>query len=263
MRRLLRLLIDKKDYFVFFIALLISFFLLFSNDSPQIQILRSKAGGIISTLYTPVRWVEGINQLKEENEELTKSISQLKLLNSTLLSNLYENQQLREMLEYERNSYLELLPSHIIGKSISPLLTSITTDVGSLDGIKKDMAVISADGVIGKSVAVGEKTSIVQIMPDYNFRMSVKLESRNVTGILRWKSGSQFEIWEIPKPTEVNIGERVLTSGYSDIFPENLPVGIVTEVINRREELNKIIIGEGFVDYASLQHVFFVMKDNP
>jgi rod shape-determining protein MreC len=54
------------------------------------------------------------------------------------------------------------------------------------------------------------------------------------------------------------MGERILTSGHSDIYPENLPVGTVTGVINRPEMLHKIIKAEAFTDFSSIQYVFVV-----
>ena len=99
---------------------------------------------------------------------------------------------------------------------------------------------------------------IVQILQDYNARVSVKLETSGATGILRWREKDTFEVWEIPKAIPVQISERILTSGHSDIYPENLLVGKVIEVIDRPEMLHKIIKAEAFTDFSSIQYVFVV-----
>lgn len=260
MRRLLGILYEWRDYFSLLFAVTISLYLLFSKDVKQVQILRAKANTVFSVLYSPVVWVEGINELKTENEILQKRVVQLKLLNSLLLYNKFENDRLREMLEYERNTVLNLIPAKVVGMGVSSLITSILIDVGENFGIVPNMAVISMFGLVGKVITVSNNTSLVQIMSDYNFRVSVKLEESGTTGILRWKSGNIFEVWEISKSVGVKIGERIVTSGYSDIFPENLPVGEVTGIIDRREMLHKIVVAKALSKFTALQHVFVVSK---
>ena len=61
-----------------------------------------------------------------------------------------------------------------------------------------------------------------------------------------------------PRTTKVNIGDRIVTSGYSDIFPPNLPVGKVTSIIDRPDMLHKIAIGSAYVDFNKLDHIFVI-----
>lgn len=260
MRRLLGILYEWRDYFSLLFAVTISLYLLFSKDVKQVQILRAKANTVFSVLYSPVVWVEGINELKTENEILQLRVVRLNLLNSSLINNKHENDRLRTMLEYERNTVLDLIPAKVVGMGISPMITSISIDVGRNYGIVLNTAVIGVDGLVGKIITVDDNTSLVQIMSDYNFRVSVKLEESGTTGILRWKSGNIFEVWEISKSVGVKIGERIVTSGYSDIFPENLPVGEVTGIIDRREMLHKIVVAKALSKFTALQHVFVVSK---
>ena len=79
-------------------------------------------------------------------------------------------------------------------------------------------------------------------------------------GILYWSDNDQFEVWEIPRTTQVEIGDRIVTSGYSDIFPPNLPVGTVTGIIDRPEMLHKIAIASAFADFTTLGHLFIVKE---
>ncbi|MFQ6673714.1 MAG: rod shape-determining protein MreC [Fidelibacterota bacterium] len=213
-----------------------------------------------SVLYSPVMWVRGINELRDENELLKQKVTQLALLNSSLLSDRRENEKLRTMLDYKRSIRLDLVPARVTGQGISPLTSSIIIDVGKDHGISENRAVIGTDGIIGKTVSVGNRSSVVQIMTDYNFRVSVKMEDSGTVGILRWRDRDLFEVWEIPKTVTVRIGERIVTSGYSDIFPENLAVGEVTGFINRPEMLHKIILARAYTDFTSLEYVFAVKK---
>jgi len=258
MRRFLGFLVERKDYVSLILAVIISITLLSSDESEEIRIIRGKTNDVLNVLYSPVQWVRDINILKRENEILKATAVQLKLLNSSLLNSKYENERLREMLEFKRERRLELIPGRVTSKGLSPVLNSITIDIGVREGIEENSAVIGIDGIVGKTVNVGERSSIVQILHDYSARVSVKLETSGATGILRWRDDDTFEVWEIPKAIPIQMGERILTSGHSDIYPENLPVGIVTGVINRPEMLHKIIKAEAFTDFSSIQYVFVI-----
>ena len=258
MRRFLGFLVERKDYVSLILAVIISITLLSSDESEEIRIIRGKTNDVLNVLYSPVQWVRDINILKRENEILKATAVQLKLLNSSLLNSKYENERLREMLEFKRERRLELIPGRVMSKGLSPVLNSITIDIGVREGIEENSAVMGIDGIVGKIVNVGERSSIVQILHDYSARVSVKLETSGGTGILRWRDDDTFEVWEIPKAIPIQMGERILTSGHSDIYPENLPVGTVTGVINRPEMLHKIIKAEAFTDFSSIQYVFVV-----
>ena len=98
-------------------------------------------------------------------------------------------------------------------------------------------------------------------MVDYSFRLSVKLEKSGTTGIMRWREGNVFEVWEIPKATEVEVGERIITSGYSDIFPPNLAVGFVLGIIDRPEMMHKIAVAKANTDFTTLGHLFVISSE--
>jgi len=258
MRRFIGFLIERRDYVTLVFAVVFSLYFLFSNESREIQILRGKVNNLFYVLYRPVIWVKEINELKAENEILRQKTMQLALLNSSLLSYQYENEVLRQMLEYQRLSHDELIPARVISQGISPLMSSIMVDVGQNQGIRENQAVLSINGIVGKTISVGKKASVVQIMTDYNFRISVKLEESENTGILRWKQGNTFEVWEIPKTENIRIGERIITSGFSNIFPTNLPVGEVMDIVDLEEMLQTVVIARAFTNFRVLEHVFIV-----
>ncbi len=260
MRRFFDLFYERRDYFSLFLAVVISIFLLSASESPEARIIQGKVNSVFSVLYRPVLWVKGISEVRQENQLLREKAMQLALLNSSLMSYKEENEELRKMLGYERISRYELVPGKVINKGIAPLISSVTIDVGSEHGIGIDFAVVSTDGVVGKTVSVGKKISVVQLMTDYNFRISVKLGKSATTGILRWKGADTFEVWGIPKAVDIEIGERIVTSGFSDIFPENSPVGLVTGVRERSDMLHKIVVAKASTDFTALQHLFVIMK---
>ncbi|MFQ6616555.1 MAG: rod shape-determining protein MreC [Fidelibacterota bacterium] len=263
MRGLLGFLYERRDYVVLLIAVSLSFTLLSSNQSPSIQILRGKINTVFSVVYSPVLWVRGVTRLRAENALLREKVTQLTLLNSSLLQDRRENQRLRTMLDYKRRTRLDLVPARVTSSGISPLASAITIDVGRNHGIGPNTGVMGIAGIVGKTVSAGNRSSVVQLLTDYNFRASVKLENSGTVGILRWKQKDSFEVWEIPRTVQVQVGERIVTSGFSDIFPENLPVGKVTGFRDSPELLHKVVTGRPYTDFTALENVFAVRKRIP
>ena len=260
MRRLLGFVFDNRDWFSLLLALVLSLTLLNNNDSRNLQILRGKVNSVVSILFQPINWVQGIGTLKEKNAALESRIVQLSLLNSQLLNYKEDNERLRSMLEYKESEGLSLVPGTVISTGLSPLMTAVNVQVGAENNLRPNLAVVNTDGVVGKTISVGPSNVIVQLMKDYSFRLSVRIERSGTVGILYWSDNDQFEVWEIPRATEIEIGDRIVTSGYSDIFPPNLPVGTVTGIRDRPEMLDKIVIASAFADFTTLGHLFIVKE---
>jgi len=173
-----------------------------------------------------------------------------------------ENLRLREMLSYKRESQLQLMPAKVVNKGITSNMNTLTIDVGSQQGINKNMSVITPKGVVGKIIVVGDKSSIVQILNDVNFRLSVQVNPSGARGILRWVYGDLCEIREIKKNSDIKIGDRVITSGFSDIYPKNLPVGVVIGIQNEIGSFQKIVSVRYPVKLGSLINLFVITGQN-
>ena len=260
MRKIVSYIIDNRDYATFFIAIILSLLILTNNKSENIQTIKSKFGFINYYINLPKTFFNDILYLKEKNKLLNEQIVGINLRNSKLEHLIFENSRLKSLLQYKENSSLSLLTSKVINFGISPFLNSINIDLGSNNNIIPNLPVIDLNGVVGKTINSYSETSTVQLMTDYNFRLSVRLESSGSIGILRYKQDNLFEIWEIPKTTNVSVNERVLTSGFSDIFPSNLFVGKVVKIIDEPNFIDKIILVESFTDFSNLEYVFVIKE---
>ena len=258
MRKLVGFIVDNRDWFSLTFSIALSLLLLSNNESPDVQILRGKFNSVLSVIYAPANWVQGVGTLREENNVLRAKAVQLSLLNSELLQYKTENERLKAMLDYKESVGTFLLPARVVSTGLSPLMKVVNINVGSQQDVRPNLAVVSVDGVVGKTVSVGPATTVVQLMVDYSFRLSVKLEKSGTTGIMRWREGDIFEVWEIPKATEIEVGERIITSGYSDIFPPNLAVGFVSGIIDRPEMMHKIAVAKANTDFTTLGHLFVI-----
>ncbi len=129
------------------------------------------------------------------------------------------------------------MAAQVIGSSGSEQSRSVYIDKGWRDGIRPDMAVITADGVVGKVLRVfGQKpleasTSEVLLINDQSSGVGAILEKSRLQGILRGSAAGEVVLEKVMADEQVQPGERVLTSGGDQIFPKGLPVGTVMKSV--------------------------------
>ena len=226
------------------------------------SVIRGFTTDIVSFLSSPMVRVKSLAIVSEENQYLREKNLQLNLQLESILYAADENRKLRELLDFKRDTKLKIIAARIINKGIQTNLNSLTIDVGSKDGLLPNQAVLTPDGIIGKTVQVGQFSSLVQSISDNNFRLSVRIMPSGAVGILRWNSNSMCKVYEIQKNVEINIGDRVITSGFSKIYPPKLPVGIVSGVYDERGSYQKVVNVEIQSDFESIQNVFVVIDHN-
>ena len=113
----------------------------------------------------------------------------------------------------------------------------------------------------GKIIVVGKNSSIVQIINDASFRLSVRILPSGNAGILRYFKDDICEIRELQKNAQISIGDNVVTSGFSQIYPKNLPVGEVIEVLDERGSFQKVAKVRIRSNLGSLLHAFIIVSD--
>ena len=251
--------IKNKDHFTFAISILISSFILLNNDSPRMSILRGKSAEIVSFISSPFTWVQSLMFLEKENQLLREKNLLLSLQVESMLNLDNQNKELLDMLDFKKKTKLIIKPAKVVNKGIQPNLLSIIINSGTLDGIKNNQAVLTPKGVIGKTIETADKATIVQLITDSNFRLSVRILPSGATGILRFLNGETAQIREVKKNIPIEIGDKVVTSGFSDIYHSGLPVGTVEGVYAERGSFQKIVNVALPNDLSSFQYVFVII----
>ena len=261
MRNLLLFIIKNKEHFVFSITLILSISLLFNRNAEDMSVIRGFSSDFVSFLSSPMVEVKSLAIVNEENQYLREKNLQLNLQLESILYAADENEKLRELLNFKRSTKLNIIPARIINKGIQTNVKSLTIDVGSVNKVFENQAVLTPEGVIGKTVQTGEKSAIVQSISDNNFRLSVRIMPSGAVGLLRWHDSNVCKIYEVQKNVEINIGDRVITSGFSNIYPPKLPVGTVSGVYDERGSYQKVVNVNIQNDFESIQHVFVVISE--
>ena len=260
MRTLYLILLKRKDIFTLVLSVILSLLMLSNGESDNVRLLRSKANRFFTILYSPITWIRSMALIEEEAALLRSKNLQLSFQVESMRYLLEENNRLAELLDFQRESKMTILPARVIKMGTSPYLSSsLSIDVGLESGVEENNPVITPKGIIGKTTIVGDNAAIVQLINDVNFRLSVRIKPSGSTGILRWLDGDLYLIKEVQKNANVNIGNKVVTSGFSDIFPNDLPVGKVVNITDERGRFQKSVVVQINENIGSIINLFVIV----
>ncbi len=168
--------------------------------------------------------------VRQENRDLKAEIERLRLEQVRLSEDAEQARRLQALLGFKEQFIAQTVAAQVIGSSGSEQSRSIYIDKGTSAGIEKDMAVITADGVVGKVLRVYPSTSQVLLINDQSSGVGAILEKSRLQGVLKGTAMGEVVLEKVMSDEVVQPGERVLTSGGDQIFPKGLPVGMVTRV---------------------------------
>lgn len=182
-----------------------------------------------------------LHRVRQQNRDLQDTVDRLRLEQASLLEDARQGQRLQAMLGFQQKYTYKTMAAQIIGSSGSDLSRVFYIDKGKDAGIARDMAVVTADGIVGKVREVFPHTAQVLAINDESSGAGVILETTRIRGILRGNAAGQPQIVGILADQRIQPGERVLTAGGDQIFPRGLPVGVVQKVVHDPEQ-------DGFID---------------
>ena len=213
--------------------LLISLVFMVSRFTGGLESVRQVSLVFISSLERPLSAIRVYRQTLASNDLLRRQNVLLQDELSRLRSADQENQILRNLLNFERETEFELTPARIIAKELNSLNNYLTIQAGKIDGVQKGMPVVHPDGLIGQVILVSDHYA--QIMPFKNalYRVSGRIEESRAFGILKWASqDNDLLLMEfVPKTIPVTVGQNVVTSGSSIQYPTGIPIGTIVEIM--------------------------------
>ena len=260
MRNLLEFLAKYNHWFVFLILEVVSMVLLFQYNSYQGSAWFSSANAVTGKLYEWDANVETFFSLTKVNQELTQRNAYLEqevqklsdsLVSVTKDSSIYHRDQFALLRNYR------LIPAKVVANSIDKPGNLMTIDKGSADGIHKDMGVISGTGVVGIVYLVADHYAIVIPVLNTKSNISCMIQNRGYFGYLRWKGGVSDLAYleEVPRHAHFKLGDYVVTSGYSAVFPPGVRVGRILHVFNSADGLSYRVQLRLSTDFARLRDV--------
>ncbi len=180
--------------------------------------------------------------MRQQNHDLQKTVDRLRLEQAALLEDARQGQRLQAILNFQQKYIYKILAAQVIGSSGTDQSRAFYLDKGKDAGLERDMAVITADGIVGKVRDVFPHSAQVLAINDQTSGAGVILESTRVRGILRGNAAGQPQIVDVIADNRIQPGEKVLTAGGDQIFPRGLPVGVVEKVVRDPERDAFIIV---------------------
>lgn len=255
---------DVKDHIITALLLILAVAFMIGRYQGGMDNLRKVSITLFSYLEEPLSNVRVYRQALKTNTQLRKQNVLLLDELSRLRAAEQRNRELREMLQFSSKSDLSLYPVQIVGKivreEINPATNSLTVDAGTKDGVTKGMPMVSADGLVGKVILTAPDYS--QIMPFFNtlFRVSAKLQNSNTYGIISWdgKTIQELQLNYIPQTIDIDTGEVVVTSGYSNQYPPDIPIGKVIRTEPQEGKETQKVLLEPFINLYEIAEGFIV-----
>jgi rod shape-determining protein MreC len=212
------------------------------HDPPGVRLIRLWADTVVTPpemIFHAAKvgagglWVNYLNlrSVREQNQDLQKTIDRLRLEQAALLEDAKQGQRLQALVDFQQKYIYKTLPAQAIGSSGNDSSRVFYIDKGADYKLERDMAVITADGIVGKVREVFPRTAQVLAINDQTSGAGVILETTRIRGILRGNANGRLQIVGLLADQRIKPGEKVLTAGGDKIFPRGLPVGVVEGVV--------------------------------
>lgn len=255
----MRRLSDAKDYILTAILLLLAIAMMINRHEGGLQNARKASITVLSYLEQPLSVIRVYRQALTTNTYLHRQNILLQDELSRLRSVEEQNRILRELLNLRQESSHPVIPVRIVAKDLTGLNNTLTIDSGTEDGARVGMPVINSDGLIGQIILTSKHYS--QVLPYSNslFRVSASVAETRAYGIVSWSATSHNELVlnHIPQTIQVQEGQIVETSGFSNQYPSGLPIGeiigmeagdgIETQTIHIRAFADLFTAAEAFI----------------
>jgi rod shape-determining protein MreC len=210
-------------------------------DPRSVRLIRLWANAVVSPperLIHAVRinstnlWTNyfDLMHVRQQNQDLQKTVDRLRLEQAALLEDARQGQRLQALLGFQEKYIYSTVAAQVYGSSGSDRSHVFYIDKGARNGLKPDMAVITANGIVGKVRDVFPYTAQVLAVNDPTSGAGVILETTRIRGVLKGDVSGRLEIVGVTADQRIKPGDNVLTAGGDLIFPRGLPVGVVERV---------------------------------
>ena len=200
--------------------------------------------------------------VRNENTRLKQEINSFRRENSRYKELLATHERLRKLLQFKEIIRRPVVAAQVIGLDPTGWFKSIIIDKGKRAGLKWDMPVVNASGVVGRIVSVSTDYAKVLLIIDQNSSVDCLTQQSRDRGMVKGLSTDVCKMDYMAKSNDAVVGDMVITSGLGGIFPKGLPVGRISRVKDVSGELFKEIEVTPSVDFSKLEEVLVIQTGN-
>jgi rod shape-determining protein MreC len=201
--------------------------------------------------------------IRRENAALRKQVGDLEGQRTRLAELEVENRHLSELLELRDALAMRAVAARVIGADASDQSRTLILSEGSSEGLRRDQAVVSTDGVVGKLIAVAPNVSRVLLINDHNSGLDAFDQRSRARGIISGLLSGGLTMKYVDRTEDVNPGDAVVTSGMDGLFPRGLLVGMVTRVSQEGPGLFLNVEIRPATNFRKLEQVLILTQQPP
>jgi len=216
-------------FLVFLILETIAFLMIVNHGTFQKSIFQNTILDVTSVFYEQISSVTDYFSLKNVNDDLAKKNADLQRRVNNLED--FISRKGYEATLYE-DTIIKIIPAKVINQTVDKINNCLIINKGLNDGVRENMGVINTEGVVGVVQSVSSNYAVVISILSSKLKISGKFKKSGYLCSVSWDGNSPYtgSVIDIPEHIMVEIGDTIITSGYSSIFPENIVIGTVKSV---------------------------------
>lgn len=260
MKEIIKLILKYHFTIIFILLEIVSFSLIIRHNEYQRAIFSESASTLFGNISLTITSIKDYFRLKEMNESLANE-------NILLKNRLEEYEFLRDTIIHgtvvqDSIPVYEYIGAKQVNATYNRTKNYITLNQGRKNGLQKEMAVCTPEGIVGLIQDLSDHFAVVIPLINVDSRISAKIKKNNYYGSLQWDGNDYAYSYlnDIPYHVEVNAGDTIVTSGLSKIFPEGIVVGYVESVDKETANFLKIKVKLA-VDFKRINHVYVILNN--
>jgi len=206
---------------------------------------------------TTSNYINIIN-IKSKNNELQNENNELKTRLNLFTENLNELERLRTLLDFQKNTKMELIPAQVIGRNLVTDHNTITINKGTDHGLKSGQAVLTVSGAVGYIFKPATKTSHVMLITDRYSVVDALIQKTRAHGLIEGKTKDTCVLQYVERTEEIKDGDLIVTGGLDNIFPKGFPLGVINNIERKTKSASLNIEVKPVVDANKVEEVFVV-----
>jgi rod shape-determining protein MreC len=251
----------RGEILVLILVVVASVGLMMLSSGAKDTTARSLNDAAVTPVQSALTGVTGLRGLRGENDSLRARLAQAELELAAVKERGRATARLEEMLEFRERSRFRLVAARIVAREAAGDGTELKIDRGSVDGLRKNLAVITPDGLVGKISAVDPGSAFVRPLTGRHCRASARLTRTRTEGVLEWTPDRGLQLTFLPYRSDVAVGDEVISSGLGGVFPRGIPAGTVSAVGEDPGDGSRRVNVDPVVDFGSLEEVFVILAE--
>jgi rod shape-determining protein MreC len=237
------------------------FYLIFKNRHYNEVAYMNAANKVSGQTFSTYAGVREYLYLRKINDSLMTENAGLRAeLYESKYDNTIDSGNVVDTISKKTVQHFTYITARVIRNSVNQATNLIYLDRGRLQGVRKQMGVISSNGIVGQVVSVTDNYSVVMSVLHKDFKVSVKFKKNDFFGNMHWDgvNSTTANLQDIPKHVPVEVGDTLVTSGFSQLFPRNIMAATVKSVTRQADKNFLDITVNLSTDFGNLNFVYVV-----